>query len=493
MTEPMTFLAFDLGASSGRAVSGSFSQNRMQLKEIHRFANCGVRLPNGLHWDVLFLWSQILEGLRKGIAQDGSNLRSIGVDSWGVDFALLDRRGALTCNPYCYRDDRTDGMMEEAFKKVSKRDIFFQTGIQFMQINGLYQLLSMVIHQSPELEIARTLLTIPDLFNYWFSGEKVCEFTNATTMQCYNGQKQQWAYPLLSTLHIPTEIFPEVIPPATIVGKLLPQITRETGGDWIQLVAPACHDTGSAVAAVPATNKDFVYISSGTWSLMGAELPTPLISDKVLELNFTNEGGVGGSSRFLKNIAGLWIVQECKRTWGMKGENYSWDELISMAEKAQPFASLIDPDCPDFLKPGDMPERIQKYCQRTGQMIPEGKGAVIRCALESLAIKYRFVFNQLEDALGKKLEPIHIIGGGSKNQLLNQFTANATHRRVIAGPDEATAAGNIMVQWLALKLISSVDEGRAIIRDSFELRSYDPREEQAWDDAYQRLLKLMNS
>jgi rhamnulokinase len=475
-----------MGAESGRVVLGRALNGRLDITEIDRFPNVPVYLPDGLHWDVLFLFQKIKEGLAKAVKEYGPEVASAGLDTWGLDFALMDRSGALLFNPFHYRDRRTDGMVEEAFRRVPKSQIFGQTGIQFMQINALYQLLSMVLSRSPFLGIADKLLTIPDLFNYWLTGEAVCEFSNATTTQCYDTGKREWAYPLLQSIGIPTHIFSSVIQPGTVLGNLLPQVAGETGASGLLVVAPACHDTGSAVAAVPAQKEDFAYISSGTWSLMGAELSQPLINDISLKLNFTNEGGVQGTSRFLKNITGMWLVQECRRTWASQGENYSYDQLTEAASRSTPFQSLIDVDDPVFLKPGDMPARIRNACQKTGQKAPESKGEIIRCCLESIALKYRIVFGQMETALGRRLEPIHIIGGGGKNKLLNQFTANATQRSVITGPIEATAVGNILVQWMALKAIGSIEEGRSIVRNSFELETYEPAQTEDWDEAYER-------
>jgi rhamnulokinase len=495
------FLAFDLGAESGRAMVGQFDGQRIRLSEVHRFPNGPVRLPDGggtgyrLHWDVLRLWSEIKRGLALAVQDYGANLAGVGLDTWGVDFGLLDRDGALVSNPYHYRDSRTDGMVEEAFHRVPRQEIFEQTGIQFMQLNSLYQLLSMVVDRSPALNIAETFLTMPDLFNYWLTGRKVCEFSIATTTQCYDPRKGGWAIPLLERLGIPTHIFPEIVPPGTVLGQLLPAVAQEVGVSGLPVIAPACHDTGCAVAAVPADGADFAYISSGTWSLMGAELSEPIINEQSLAFDFTNEGGVGGTFRFLKNIAGLWLAQECRRTWAraasLTGEELSYDELTQMAAEADPLQSFVDPDHGEFLKPGDMPARIRVFCQKTAQPVPQTKGAVVRCTLESLALKYRWVLGRLEEILGRRLEPIHIVGGGTQNRLLNQFAADATGRRVIAGPIEATAAGNVITQAMALGHIGSLEEGRRIVRNSFDVVTYEPAGEAEWDEAYGRFLAMM--
>lgn len=491
MSDQLEFLAFDLGAESGRAVLGRFDGESLRLSEVHRFPNGPVRLPDGLHWDVLRLWTEIKRGLTLAVQEHEAKLAGIGLDTWGVDFALLDRDGALISNPYHYRDSRTDGMLEEAFRRVPREEIFAQTGIQFMQINSLYQLLAMVVGRSPALGIAETFLTMPDLFNYWLTGRKVCEFSIATTTQCYDPRQGDWARPLLEKMGIPTRIFPEIVSPGTVLGELLPMVAEEVGVGSLPVIAPACHDTGCAVAAVPAEAPNFAYISSGTWSLMGAELPEPVINEQSLAFNFTNEGGVGDTFRFLKNITGLWLVQECRRTWARQGEEFSYDDLTQMAAQAKPLQSFVDPDYPEFLKPGDMPARIRAFCQMTDQPVPQSKGEVIRCALESLAFKYRLVLERLEEMLGRRLEPIHIVGGGTQNWLLNQFAANATARRVIAGPVEATAAGNVIVQMMALGHIGSLEEGRQLVRNSFTVTTYEPAGGAEWDEAYGRFLAMM--
>jgi rhamnulokinase len=495
MSSQHNFLAFDLGAESGRAMLGQFDGERIRLSEVHRFSNGPVRLPDGLHWDVLRLWTEIKCGLALAVQEYGADLASVGLDTWGVDFGLLDRDGALVSNPYHYRDSRTDGMLDEAFRRVPRVEIFEQTGIQFMQLNSLYQLLAMVVGRSPALDIAETFLTMPDLFNYWLTGRKVCEFSIATTTQCYDPRKGDWAIPLLEKMGIPTHIFPEIVPPGTVLGELLPAAAEEVGVSGLPVIAPACHDTGCAVAAVPADGADFAYISSGTWSLMGAELPEPVINQQSLAFDFTNEGGVGGTFRFLKNIAGLWLVQECRRTWAraasLTGEELSYDELTQMAAQADPLQSFVDPDYGEFLKPGDMPARIRAFCRMTDQPVPQSKGAVVRCALESLALKYRWVLERLEEILRRRLEPIHIVGGGTQNRLLNQFAADATGRRVVTGPIEATAAGNVITQAMALGHLGSLEEGRRIVRNSFDVATYEPAGEAEWDEAYDRFLAMM--
>lgn len=491
MAKTLNTLALDLGAESGRAILGQFDGHRLALTDVHRFANGPVRLSDGLHWDVLRLWSDIKAGIAKASREHGGEIAGIGLDTWGVDFALLDRRGALIGNPTHYRDDRTDGMLEEAFRRVPRKEIFEQTGIQFLQLNTLYQLLSMVLQQSPELEIAQTLLTIPDLFNYWLTGRKACEFSFATTTQCYDPRKKDWAWPLLETLGIPTHIFTEIVPPGSLRGPLLPAVADEIGAAGAQVIAPACHDTGSAVVAVPAERPGFAWISSGTWSIMGAEVPEAIITPESLRYNFTNEGGAGGTFRFCKNIMGLWLVQECRRWWAAHGEELNYTQLTQMAAEAQPFVCVVDPDHGDFLKPGDMPARIRSYAGRTGQSVPETKGEIVRSALEGIALKYRYVLEKAEEILGHRLEPIHIVGGGTQNRLLSQFTADATGRPVLTGPIEATAMGNNLMQAVALGHLGSLWDARAVVRNSSEVLTFEPAERAGWDEAYDRLLRLV--
>jgi rhamnulokinase len=491
MTPPYNFLAIDLGAESGRAMLVTLDGEHLSLTEIHRFANDPVRLPDGLHWDVLRLWSEIKTALRIATRKPVVQLDGIGVDTWGVDYGLLDRAGALIGNPYHYRDSRTNGLMEGAFKRLPRERIFDMTGIQFLQFNTLYQLFSMAVQQSPSLQLTETFLTIPDLFNYWLSGRKVCEFTMATTTQCYDPRERAWSRPVLDTLGIPARIFPHVVQPGTVLGPVLRKVAEETGVGRVPVIAPACHDTGSAVAAVPAVARNFAWVSSGTWSIMGAETSDPIVNAQSLKYNFTNEGGVNGTWRFSKNIMGLWLVQECRRAWARAGEELSYTEITRLASEAEPFLSVLDVDAADFFQPADMPSRIQRYCARTHQSAPETKGAIARCALESIALKYRLVLERLEEMLGYRLEPVHLIGGGTQNRLLNQLAADATGRQVVAGPMEATAIGNALVQAVALGYLKSLDEARDAVRHSFKPETYEPHPSTACNAAYQKLEKLM--
>jgi rhamnulokinase len=494
MSRVQSFLALDLGAESGRAMVGRFDGERLQITEAHRFPNVPVRLPDGLHWDILRLWREVQRGIARAVGEHAGELASVCIDTWAVDFGLLDRDGALIGNPYHYRDGRTDGMIDEAFRRVPRGEIFERTGIQFLQINSLYQLLAMVVGRSPALEIAETFLTIPDLLNYWLTGQTACEFTNATTTQAYDPRQGDWARNLLQRLEIPASIFPQVVPPGTNLGRIRPSVAEEMGlpaQATTPVIAPACHDTGSAVAAVPATAPGFAWISSGTWSVVGAEVPEPVIDEKSLRYNFTNEGGVDGTFRFSRNVMGLWLVQGCRRTWARQGEELTYDELTELAAQAEPFPAVLDPDYGEFFKPGDMPGRIRDYCRETNQPVPESRGAVIRCALEGIALKYRWVLERLEEMLGRRLEPVHIVGGGTQNQLLSRFTADATGRHVITGPVEATATGNVLVQMMAMGYATSLQEAREIVSQSFELAHYEPAHQAGWEEAYERLLACL--
>lgn len=484
------FLAFDLGAESGRGVIGHLGEGGLRLHEVHRFPNTPVRVGDNLHWDVLRLWSEVQGGLAKANQAFGDTLTSVGVDAWGVDYGLLAPDDTLLGNPHTYRDDRTEGMVERAFQIVPREELYRRTGIQIARINTLYQLLAMAEASSPALQSARQLLTIPDLFNFWLTGRKVNEFTIATTTQCYDPRRGDWAYDLLERMGIPRHIFGQIVPPGTVLGALRPSVATETGCEGLAVVAPATHDTASAVAAVPFGRDGGIFLSSGTWSLMGIEVERPVINEQCLAYNLTNEGGVDGTFRLLKNIMGLWLVQECRRQWARTGDACDYDELTQRAAQAPAFGPLIVPNDPRFLAPGDVPERIRGYCEETGQQVPETPGQVIRCALESLALEYRRVAEQLDGLAGRPLEVIHVIGGGARNRLLNQFTADATGRSVVAGPVEATTIGNVLVQALAMGQIGSLAEGRSLVGRSFELARFEPQDTAGWTAAYERYAEL---
>ncbi len=490
-----TYLAIDIGASSGRHVAGRFNGQTLSLSEIYRFENGPIRAAGHLYWNLLAQWQDICRGLRAASQAKLGEIASVGVDTWGVDFGLLGRGGELLGNPVAYRDSRTDGLMEEAFKLVPRQEIFARTGLQFMQFNTLYQLWAMRRVGSPLLDVAESLLMMPDLFHWLLTGVRSNEMTNATTTQFYDPQARRWSSELLTQFDLPAHILGPLSSPGTKLGPLLREVAEQSGLTGVQVVLPGTHDTASAVAAVPAASPPsaqptWCYISSGTWSLMGAEVPEPVINDKCQALNFTNEGGIGGTTRLLKNIAGLWLVQECRRIWNQEGKNLSWDDLTRMSAKSPPLVSLIDPDDSAFLAPQDMPQAIRDYCRRTGQVVPESEGAVIRCALESLALRYRQVLLCLEELTGGRIETIHIVGGGTQNRELCQATADACQRLVLAGPVEATAIGNVMVQAIADGQLSSIAEARKVVAASFPPDRYEPRDTAAWDEAFGRFHQL---
>jgi rhamnulokinase len=487
MSAAKKLLAFDLGAESGRGVLGLFDGRQLRLEVVHRFPNGAVRTLDTLHWDVLRLHGEIVSGLRK-CAQQHGGIDGVGVDTWGVDFALLGRDGTLLGNPRHYRDPHTEAIMDEAFARVPRLEVFRQTGIQFMRFNSLFQLLAMQRDRSALLDMAQSLLFIPDLFHFWLTGIKVNEITDASTSQMIDPTVRNWSYELVRAFGLPERILGTLVPSGTVLGPLRPAVAEEAGTTAVRVIASATHDTASAVAAVPASGDSWAFISSGTWSLMGAELPAPLINNAALQYNFTNEGGVGGTTRFLKNIMGLWLVQECRRAWERAGQAYTYDELTRMATAASPFTSLVDPDDAGFVLPANMPAALAESCRRSGQPAPKEAGAVVRCALESLAMRYRWVLDRLEELLGRRLDVIHVVGGGSQNALLCQFTADACNRPVHAGPAEATAIGNVLVQALGLGLVGSLAEAREIVRQSFEVRCFTPQEPERWHDPYHRFL-----
>ncbi len=475
------YLAFDLGAESGRAISGTLHNGTLAIEELHRFPNEPLRTDEALCWDIERLWGEIRRGIHiaheRGFHPDG-----IGIDTWGVDYGLLDASGKLIENPRHYRDGRNNGMMEAVFARVSREDVFAATGIQFMQFNTLYQLYAASLETPKTLARAHRLLNIPDLFNYWLTGEARSEATIASTTQFFNPVTMNWATGLLTRLGLPGQILCPVVMPGTALGKTLAL-------PHTSVYATAGHDTASAVAAAPADGgPDWCYISSGTWSLMGLELDRPVIGSQTLALNFTNEVGVAGKIRLLKNIAGLWLLQECRRAWMAEGIAYSYEQLARMAADARPHSAVIDPDA--FLEPGDMPRKIDDYCRRTGQEPPATHSEYARAILECLALRYRQVLESLETLGGRKIAVIHIVGGGSRNAVLNQFVADATGRHVVAGPSEATAIGNILVQAMGAGELVGLDQLRAVVRRSFAPVPVDPRSDpQAaadWERAYER-------
>ena len=465
---------------------GRLRGGALELSEVHRFPNEPVRHRDALQWDILRLWHEIRRGLDR--AAD-TRLESVGVDTWGCDFALLGERGDLLENPYCYRDSRTDGVMETICARLSADRIYDTTGIQFLPFNTLYQLYAACRATPRLIAAASSICTVPDLLNYWLTGELAAEYTNATTTQFVDARKRAWATDLLSDLDLPTRLLPPIVEPGTVLGPIRPDASGPLAG--VPVVAPACHDTGSAVASV-AAGGGRAFLSSGTWSLLGTELREPLITRRARELNFTNEGGVCGTTRLLKNIGGLWLLQGCRRSWAEAGRTYEYEDLLKAAEnEPRAFESLVDPDHPSFLHPRDMVSAIADYCERTGQPVPAGAPAYVRTVLESLAFKYRVVVESLEALTGEPIAEMKIVGGGARNRLLNQFTADATGRIVIAGPVEATALGNIVMQMVATGAAASLDEAREIVARSFPVERFEPRAQDRWDAHYARFKGLL--
>ncbi len=478
------YLAVDIGASSGRVMAALFDGTKIELQEVHRFVNKMTEINGEYHWDILSLFSDIKDGLKKAAEKYGSAIISIGVDTWGVDYGLLDSEGKLLGLPFAYRDPRTNGMEEETDKRLSLKEVYDTTGIQFMFFNTLFQLLSEVVADRPELKQADKLLFTPDLLNYWLSGVATTEYTIASTSQLLDVETKTWAIDMLTKLGIPTKMLGDIIQPCTCIGKTLPAIEAETGLKDVNIIAVGSHDTASAVASVPAETKSHAYLSSGTWSLMGVESDEPFVTKESFKYGFTNEGGLGGKIRVLKNITGLWLVQECRRNWTVDGNAPSFAELEKEALAAKQFQSFIDPDDATFAEPCDMPANIQAYCKRTNQPVPQTRGEIIRTATESLAFRYKTVFTMLEDMSKAEIKTLHIVGGGTKDRMLNQLTANALNRTVIAGPTEATATGNILAQLMADNQIQSLDEGRNIVRASFEQVTYKPTDTESYAEAY---------
>ncbi len=473
------YLAVDLGASSGRTIVGTFENGTLSLKKMNRFWNGPTEINGRLFWDFVHLFRNIQEGIALAKKEYGDGLVSMGIDTWGVDSGLLDANGKLLCNPVNYRDRRTNGMFEKVFEKVPKEDVFRQTGIQFMELNSLYQYMAMTLEGSVQYQVADKMLFSPDLLSYWLTGKMVAERSIASTSQFYNPVTKDWAYDLLEKLGIRTDLFAELVDPGTVIG--------ETSG--LPVVAVGGHDTASAFAAMPVMpDEHCAFLSSGTWSLLGTELSEPVINDQALAANFTNEVGVCDTIRFLKNLSGLWIIQELRRVWAEQGVDYTWDEMAEMALLSAPFEFFINPSENRFVAPGDMPARIQDACEQSGQARPETHGQILRAAYEGLALLYADTYGALEQLSGKQFDTLRIVGGGCQNKTLSQFAADAVGRDVITGPIEATAIGNIIMQMLAMGDISSLAEGREIIRNSFahESITYQPQDVEAWQAALEK-------
>jgi rhamnulokinase len=480
-----TWLAFDLGAESGRAFLGSLRDGKLDIREIHRFANEPVEYGGRMHWDAPRIWFEMRKALA---ATDVPRLAGMGVDTWGVDYALLGQRGELLQNPYHYRDPRSLSAYEEVLTKVTRADIYRATGIQLMAINTLYQFFAAQRDTPKILAAAEKMIMMPDLFHYWMTGNAVCEYTDASTTQFMNPVTRKWALDLLEQLGLPSRLPAEIVEPGAIVGHLLPGISRNPSLNATPVIAPGSHDTASAVAAITARG-NAAFISSGTWSLIGTELTAPILSDEAMRFNFTNEGGVCGTTRLLKNVMGLWMLQCCRRAWIAAGREYDYGQLTDEAAKARPFRSIVNPDSGLFLSPPDMPAAIDEFCRKTDQPCPDSPGTYTRTILESLALKYRLILRDMASVTGQKTQQIRVIGGGSKSRLLNQFTADATGTHVLAGPTEAAVLGNIGVQMLATGAAGSLEEMRAIVERSFPVDAYEPQDTEVWNDAAERFVQ----
>jgi rhamnulokinase len=483
-----TLVAVDLGAQSGRVAVGRFDGRRLAVEEVHRFPNVPVRLGATLHWDVLRLYAEVLDGLR--LAARENNFDSIAVDSWGVDFGLLDRAGRLVQAPVHYRDARRAQAVAPLLERVSARELYERTGIQLMPINTIFELAAMAAEPDPVLEIAELLQLVPDLFHHWLCGSRTTELTNATTTQCRDVRTGGWATDLLELAGAPADLLPDTVAPGTPLGPMLQDTAAEVGVRSAAVVAGATHDTAAAVVAVPLRGDGSAFLSVGTWSLVGIESAEPVVTDASFEANLTNEGGVAGTWRVLRNVTGLWLLHECRRVWSRAGREYDDPELGALAASAPALRSLVDPNDPVFAEPGDMPAKIAEYCAQTGQESPADDGAVVRCILESLALKHAETVDLIGRVTGRQLDELHIVGGGANNELLCAWTAEAADRRVVAGPAEATVIGNLLVQAIALGEISSLAEAREVVRSSFSPLSYEPGGGDAWPEARGRLTAL---
>ncbi len=482
-------LAFDFGASSGRAILGTYENGKITMEEVHRFSNDPVNICGVLHWDILRLFFEIKQGISKALRL--GTFDAIGIDTWGVDFGLIDAQGHLLNNPVHYRDERTVGMMEKVYETIPQEELYRRTGTQLLRINTLFQLVSLREQEPELLERADRLLLIPDLFAYFLTGEKRAEYTEVSTTQCLDQETGDWAYELLDQLHIPTRLFPPLIDAGQVYGMVSDALCEELGCPKVPVIAVATHDTGSAVVAVPSQEENFIYISCGTWSLFGTELSKPVINETTRQFNLTNEGGFGRTTRFLKNIMGLWLIQESRRQWIREGFDVSYADLEREALSAEPLRCFVDPDDPSFETPGNLPRRIQEFCQRTDQYVPQTRGEIMRCIYESLAMKYRYTFRAIREVTGREYGVIHMIGGGTKDRLLCQLAADSCQCPVVAGPIEATAMGNIAVQLIALGDIADLWQARRIIADSESLKHYTPENTAPYDQAYERFVQIL--
>ncbi len=482
-------LAIDLGASSGRGIVGSFDGEKLTLKENHRFSNDPVILCGRMHWDVLRIFHEIKQSIAKTVL-DGDAIRSIGIDTWGVDYALLDANGKMLSNPYHYRDARTEGIVSYVGRFFDPAELYAATGIQCMNFNTIFQLAADLRDDAKMVENASRMLNIPDLLNYFLTGNMANEYTILSTGALLDAHTRDYAKDIIAKAGIPQRLFGEIVQPGTSVGKLLPQVQSEVGKTTAEVLTVASHDTASAVIAVPTQEKEFLFISSGTWSLMGTELDAPKINAETEKYNFTNEGGVNNTIRFLKNIMGLWLIQESRRQWRREGKEYSFAALESLAKAEKPFQCFIDPDDASFVVPGDLPTRVREFCQKTGQYVPQTVGEIMRCIYESLAMKYRYTAETIGKLTGISPRVIHVVGGGTKDGFLSQMTADACGIPVCAGPEEATAIGNLLVQLMAAGEAKNLSDARAIVAASFDCKHYTPENTAAWDEAYQTFCAL---
>lgn len=481
-------LAFDFGASSGRAIIGCFDGDKITLEEVHRFSNDPVSVGGTVYWDVLRLFYEIKQGIIK--AKIAGGFDSIGIDTWGVDFGLIDSEGKLMENPVHYRDARTVGLVDEAFKTMPKEKLYGITGIQFMELNTLFQLISLKKYRPWMLERADKMLFMPDLFGYMLTGKMCAEYSIASTSQLIDLDKRTWSKEILDAFGIKESVFAPLVQPGTVLGELSKEVCEECGVDPVPVISVCGHDTQSAITSVPCEDGDFAFLSSGTWSLFGTELDKPIVNETSMNINITNEGGFDGSTGFLKNIIGLWLIQESRRQWNREGKEYSYADLEKLALAAEPFKCFIDPDAPEFVPHGNIPERVREFCRKTGQYVPETVGEIMRCIYESLAMKYRLTFEKLRECTERDYPVIHVIGGGTKDGLLCQMTANSCDRTVKAGPIEATVMGNVAVQLMSDGSVKNIGQARKIVADSSELKTFEPKDMDKWAGAYEDFLKV---
>lgn len=485
------YLAVDLGAGSGRVLAAQTSKQSLTLEELHRFDNPGTDLPGGLVWNVLGLYREILHGLKIAVDRFGDRISALGIDTWGVDFALLDAQGRLLGLPHQYRDSRTDGMEEEAERRYGNARIYSETGIMPFFLNSSLQLLGEAVRDGAALRSASHFVMMPDLLAFWLTGRIAVERTNASTTQLFSPLTKDWAWDVIEGLGLPKRIFGEVVEPGTRLGDLRAVVTEDIGGNF-PVIATTTHDTGAAVAGIPGEGS-YAFLSSGTWSILGAELPEPVLTEDAFEVGWANEQGVENTTRFLRNISGGWLFQECQRHWAGQGEDLSYGELADLAQGAKPFIAFVDPDHEDLKAPGKMPERIQHLCEQTGQAVPQGKGEILRVATESVALKHRVRFDELQTLTGRKLDRIHMGGGGIQNELLVQAIANSCQVPVHAGPTEATACGNLITQMVATGQLPDIAAGRQLIRDSLPLKVFAPAagEIKEWEEALTRFQGIL--